>query len=310
MSTPQTNPQTNPPIETNIAVPPHILTLLTNWHRANGTTTKPEFATFLCGDIAKSKAYNRRGVELPLSIIKVYRPCQYEIMLLGTPTPELVSDYQPRYTKTPNMFLVGWPSFDRGPNHCHAVRIVGPHYQYHQEDWDSLDTGYLHLGNQETTTPTPTTTATALPETDAAPVPAPTPAPPIYQHPTPQQPYRPDDGMDCEEPPAKRHKPEQPIPKSTCEVYIRMVYYRVDGESFSYSFPLENCTSVAQLFDKARRFFPFQLRPLKFVIPGDGPREVYEGREGEFESLVRRVEAVKVTLKTAMYVEVKIKVEE
>ncbi|KAE8355110.1 hypothetical protein BDV28DRAFT_146401 [Aspergillus coremiiformis] len=315
------------------SLPQHLVDLLEEWHKTNGTKHPP------CTNRPRStlewKTFDRQGNHVDLSSFAIQQPARYNILVLHPiEGPEKLVGYYFANGSKYGYYLQGWMGIHNGwePTSS-AVRKYAAKLddiQYEPQAWSDFEdrvkqstenhqsiddasrpeTRVLRTatkrrslpGTLQVQRPETRSQRTSLPEWSAA----------SYSHMIADMretassssgfessgSSENDSSSDSEDETAfKRRRLTEPSAASNedSKVIFKLVSYKSGAIR---CFPLEECKTGKELFDKAQNFFRLfdrkaEVKILSCQITSQSEQQyVFEGSEGEFSLLVKRVKSL------------------
>ncbi|THC93764.1 hypothetical protein EYZ11_006741 [Aspergillus tanneri] len=303
----------------NRPVPEHILDLLDEHHRQNGTQP-PACALSDHRTVCKSKVFDRQGRELGFNQFSIVLPCQYSIIVLYQPNgaAKLAKGLFP-YRMRHGSYLRGWLGIDKGfESECSAIRVFSHDLhaiKYNNEAWAALE---IALSKQTKEAPAPATVSstpqnkrpreslrltnrtnengsTAVNTHSHADASADSDESELSIDGSEESSS--DETSDEEQPEAtqlakkRRTTPRSPVAAAakSPQVVFKLVSYKSGAIR---CFPLDECKTGKDLFRKARDFFHLFDRSADVkilscqIMSQQMQHYLFEGSEGEFSLLV------------------------
>ncbi|KAE8148111.1 hypothetical protein BDV25DRAFT_22899 [Aspergillus avenaceus] len=297
-------------------LPAHLEAILEEWHRKPGNGGKAPPCKVQKTPNTRWRTFDRQGNLLGLSLFEVQKPARYHVLVLRPAEgPEkLVSSYFSFGTQY-GIYLVAWRGVGAGfEGACCAVRKSAKgddRDSYQPEAWTALDTLVKRrkgaAAQTETEQPVPQSARLRRMHAAAQEPPAP---PAEVQEEGEEESSEEESGEEStseeeeeEEEPlpspvVKRRRIEEPSAPAgkAPKVVFKLVSYKTAAIR---CFPLEECKSGKDLFDKARQFFQLfdknlDVKILSCQIASQRAQQyVFEGSEGEFNLLVEQAVGVK-----------------
>ncbi|KAB8221177.1 hypothetical protein BDV33DRAFT_170846 [Aspergillus novoparasiticus] len=316
-------------------LPQHLVNKLEEWHKEHGTTRPPCNSQRPAKGNLLWKTFDRQGNHLNLSAYAIIKPAAYNVLVLHTAegTEKLVSSYFPFGTGF-GTFLRGWLGVRDGwePTTCAVRRFANDpdHIDYKPEAWSAFEV----LQKRHKKLLLQPSQASGTRRNLPGPSQMQRPGTRLQRKSLPGPPVATDDRAanaahessssssssseeeesdeeDEEDDSSESSEDEEPEPTSVpkrrrmnepseptyrnSKVVFKLISYKSGSVR---CFPLDECRTAKEFFDKARTFFQLfdrkvEVKILSCQIASQTQQQyIFEGSEGEFALLVDQVKSL------------------